>query len=364
MTRRIALCFTAACLSLSQIALADVTFGGNSRAFGMGGAGIAVLDMSGRTSAINPAAVGLLNRRSILEFPHLGFRTSGIPFGKAFDHATGKSNASDLATFARDFGGRESSVGFGAGWGIRMGHMDLRTEGIGTIRVQPNDQFQAWAKAGGDITNVTPGMRADLLGAAIYTLPTIGFAERISPPGSDVRVTAGARVKLSRALYSHYFVDAASVAANGNAIEAPELNGKSHLEKTGIGVDLGLLIHSDHHYGWSGAAVVTNLVEPNFRFDGTDRNGNPFTYDMQPRTVSVGTAWRGNRVVAAIDGVDLGQAYGARQGRMGIEYGSKGWAIRGGYSTERGFTIGLGLKFLDIAIGARQPLGISQVLRF
>ena len=58
-------CGAAACLALTLTtsAMADVVVGGNARSIGMGGAGIAIVDRSGRTTGINPAALALLNRR-------------------------------------------------------------------------------------------------------------------------------------------------------------------------------------------------------------------------------------------------------------------------------------------------------------
>src|SRR5947207_1679505 len=66
--------------------------------------------------------------------------------------------------------------------------------------------------------------RADLVGAAVCSPPTNGIAERVSPAGSPTRLEAGARIKLMRAIYSHYIVNSANIINNTPAASAPELH--------------------------------------------------------------------------------------------------------------------------------------------
>jgi hypothetical protein len=331
----------------------------------MGGAGIAIIDRSGRTTGINPAALALLNRRVKAGFPNIGFHASGIPLKAAYEHLIENPDQNDTVSLARDFGGRDSSFSAHLGFGMRFGHLDARAEGIGTVHILPNAALQQWSKtANGDVNLLTGAEQADLLGAAVYSLPTVGVAERVSPAGSPTRVEVGARVKLQRAVYSHYIATSDDIRFNRPAVRAPELGGGSTLTKDGIGVDLGFLIHSSRREGLSGAIVVTNAVEPSFIFHGTDQHGSPARYDLQPRSFSVGSAYATGRMVFAADAVDLSAAYGNVQGRVGAEYASHKWAVRAGYASARGFTFGLGLRYFDVAIGARAPLEISQTLRF
>jgi hypothetical protein len=361
--RNAALC--AALLALCGTARADITFGGNARAFGMGGAGIAIVDRSERNTLLNPAALALFNRRIKVEYPHIGLRASGVPLDKAYDHLLKNPSANDAVSIARDFGKRDSSYGASLGWGLRIGHMDAHANGQAQVRVLPNAALQTWANtANGDVTKLTGGERADLIGAAIYSLPEAGAAERISPEGSPIRVEAGVRVRLERAVYSHYIVNSSNILNNTAATPAPELNGGTTITKDGVGADLGLLVHPAEHKGFSAALVVFNLLEPNFRITGTDQNGNPAKYDLQPRSVSVGSAWEGGRIVAAFDVVDLTRAYDNVQARMGAEYTTKGIALRAGYSSARGFTAGFGWGWLQLAFGARAPLEVTSTLRF
>ena len=54
--------------------------------------------------------------------------------------------------------------------------------------------------------------------------------------------------------------------------------------------------------GWVSAAfVVANLIDPKFVLNGTDVNGAAAKYDIQPRSVSVGSAYELGKAVAAFD---------------------------------------------------------------
>ena len=349
---------------------ADLTFGGNARTVGMGGAGLAIVSKDGQSTLDNPASLALLNRKMNVQFPHIGLHASGIPLGKALDHLTGNPGKNDAPELARDFGEHESQFGAEAGWGIRFGHLDVRVDGVARVHLKPNGALSSWAKnANGDVSQLITNpfytaSRADLFGAAVYSLPSIGFAERISPAGSPIRVEGGIRAKLMRAYYTHYTVDANSIALNGSAASAPELNGANSLSKTGFGMDLGILVHPSSHAGFSGALVVTDLFEPDFKFNGTDTVGSPTQFDLQPRSISLGTAYESGRLLAAADVTDVTRAYSNTQGRFGLEYSSRRFAVRGGYNTAGGFNVGLGLGSFDIAFGGRVPLQISEFMRF
>jgi hypothetical protein len=357
--------FSASVLAIGSVSRADIVFFGNARAFAMGGAGLAIVDRKERTTPINPAALALYDRKFHIGFPGIGLHANGIGLKQAYDHIISRPDSNDAVTLARDFGGRPSDFGVGLTFGARFGHWDATATGVGIVHVIPNAALQTWAhNANGDITQLTGDEKADLLGAAVYSLPVFGAAERISPAGSPTRIEVGARVKLSRAVYTHYLVSSSNIANNTPASPAPELGGGTTLTKDGIGVDLGFLSHPRAHNGFSGALVVTNLVDPRFVFNGTDVNGAAAKYDVQPRSVSVGSAYETGRAIAAYDMVDLGRAYGDTQQRIGIEYSTKRVAFRGGYSSARGFTVGFGWGFLEFAYGARAPLEITQYLHF
>jgi hypothetical protein len=362
---RLAILIATAAMAASSAAGADIIFLGSARAIAMGGAGVAVVDRSEQSSPINPAALALTNRRSRYIFPNIGFSFHGIPIEAAYDHLIRNPSSNGATELARDFGGQRSDFGASLGLGWRFGHLDARAWGLGTVRIEPNAALQTWSKnANGDVTQLTGAERADLFGAGIYSIPTIGLAERISPPGSPIRVEAGARFKLQRAVYSHYIVSSANIAANTAATPAPELGSGTTITKDRLGVDFGILAHPRSHSGFSGALVVTNLIEPDFVFAGTDALGAATKIDLQPRSVTVGGAYEAGRMLVAFDAVDVTRAYSNVQGRFGVEYASRGVALRGGYSTATGFTAGFGWGFLQIAFGARAPLSITETLRF
>jgi hypothetical protein len=356
--------------AVTGVSRADLEFGGGARSDAMGGAGIAIVDNSGTSNFINPASLALMNRHTTLAFPGIGFHASGIPLDKAINHLFGNPDQSDAVGLARDFGKNPSDFGISLNLGIRFAHMDLQGSGIARVHIIPNAALESWAQnANGDVSQLLTNPlyktgRADLLGAATYALPSIGMAERISPPGSPTRIEAGVRMKVMHAYYTHYIINAATIAANGSAATAPEMNGQSNLQKTGFGMDAGLLVHPGNMTGFSGALVITDLIEPNFVFHGTDANGNPAKYDIQPRSFSMGSAYRNNKFLMAADLVDFTRAYGNVQGRVGAEYRTKRLAFRTGYASPSGFIVGVGIYGFDIAFGGRSPFTISDQLHF
>ncbi|MEP6756421.1 MAG: hypothetical protein ABJA67_13030 [Chthonomonadales bacterium] len=356
---------TAACLISTSLAHADVSFGSSARLLGMGGAGIAVVDRADHNTGLNPAALALNNRRSQIFFPNVGLHASGIPIKEAYKHLIQNPGANDAVDLARDFGGQNSEFSAALGFGARVGHMDAMTTGIGLVRIIPNADLKNWSKTGnGDLTKLNGNEKADVYGAAIYSLPIIGAAERISPKGSPIRVEAGTRIKLSRSVYTHYLVSSSNIMNNTVATPASELGSGTTITKDGIGVDFGLLAHPTSHQGFSVALLVNNLLDPGFRIAGTDVNGNPAKFDLQPRSITVGSALEAGKFLFVADAVDITRAYGNVQGRLGMELTTRKVSYRLGYSSARGFTAGIGWRFVQVAFGARAPLEIIKTLRF
>jgi hypothetical protein len=345
----------------------DFIFLGSARAVSMGGAGLAVVDRSGLTTSVNPASLAMLERKVQADYPGFGVRARGIPIGEALDHLFGNPDKNDSVGLARDFGKRDSSFGAHLDWGLRFGPLEARTTGLATVRLLPNPAFRNWAKtAEGNTDLLTGEEQADLFGAAIYALPAVSVAQRVSPDGSPTRVDVGARFKLMRAIYSHYLVRADNLRNNSPAIPAPELNGGTTITRDGLGVDLGLIAYPANRSGFTGALVITNLLDPPFRFDGTDERGAYKRYDLQPRSFSLGTAWQQrDSVVIALDLIDLTRAYGAAQVRLGAEYQTtRKIALRTGYNSAKGFTLGVGYGAFNFAYGNRVPLEVTHTLRF
>ncbi len=103
----------------------DVTFGGNARAYAMGGAGVAVVDRSEQSNGINPASLALKDRKSKLSFPQVGLSANGIPLKQAYQHLIQNPSSNDAVSLARDFGNHDSNFGASVGWGMKLGHNEL-----------------------------------------------------------------------------------------------------------------------------------------------------------------------------------------------------------------------------------------------
>lgn len=332
---------------------------------GMGGAGLAVVSKTDNSNPINPAALALADRKTHFRLPGIGFGAHGLPLRDAYNHIKGGSDGNDALSLARDFGKKDLELTGGMDWGVRLGHLDIHATGSARAVLLPNAALQTWAQtANGDVGLLTGAERADLIGAAVYSLPTVQYAERVSPGGSPTRIEMGVRAKIQRGIYSHYIVTADDIKNNHGGTPAPELGGGTTITKDGLGLDLGLLVHPRDHNGLSGALLVFNAIEPNFRVTGTDTTGAAVRYNMQPRTIAIGSAYEAGRFVAALDGVDLTRSYGDMQGRFGLEYTTQQVSYRAGYASARGFTVGLGWRSLQIAVGAKAPLEIAQTLRF
>jgi hypothetical protein len=355
---------------------ADLTFFGSARANAMGGAGLALVDRSGRNITLNPASLAVMNRRVRLGFPGIGIHTRGAAtLDKAVKYLIRPPDDEETTELAREFASKTSEVGGHLEWGIRLGHLEIRADGTGLGRLIPNAALRQWAADNAPPEALDPshpshnpayaGAQADGIGAAVYSLPTFTLAERVSRRGNPTQIEAGARLKFSRGVYSHWIARQEELLTTGAADPAPEMGGRNTLEKQGVGVDFGILVHPRfEESGFSTAMVIANLIEPRLVFDGTDELGNPKRYHLQPRSISVGGAYEKQRFIGALDFVDLTSAYGDPQARFGVEYKTRRVAFRGGYSSARGFVVGFGWGYLDVAYGPRVPLEVAHVLRF
>lgn len=366
--RRI-VCAGAAIAGMAICALptrADLTFGGDARALAMGGAGLALADQPEKTSRFNPAALALLTRRTSLYIPNIGLRASGIDLDETYKRlGSGRLDADDAVELAREFGRRDADINLSADAGIRFQSIEVQANGFARARLLPNAAFRNWAEsANGDVTRLTGAERADLLVAGVYALPAIGLGRRITLPDRPSDLLLGVRIKPLRAVYTHYIVDANNLQTDSAARPAPELGGDDYRSKSGVGVDVGILSLPRDGNGVSTALVVTNLIKPSLRFTGTDTNGATTGYNLQPTSLSLGSALRQGGAILAFDLVDINRAYGDAQARLGAEFKAGSIALRTGYSSQGGFTYGVGLGQFDLSFGKTLPLEVNQRLRF
>lgn len=351
----------------------DITYGGDARAFAMGGAGIAATNQENGARRFNPAALALEQGKFAVYVPSVGLRsTGGIGIGRVADFLTQTPDANEAVDLARDVGGEDSEIGINASLGFRVGLIEVTATGVGRGRILPNQALRSFVNAGGNLNDLNnlpavSAARADVLAAAIYSLPTVSFAGRIPSQNPTTAVEVGARVKYLNAVYTHYVADANALGGGGGALLAPEMNGDDTITKNGLGIDVGFLAHPRNAAagGFSYALVVNNLVRPGFTIAGTGRDGVLAEYNLLATTASVGAAYQKKSTTLVADLVDLTGEDGEVQLRLGAEQRVGGkLAVRGGYSSAQGFTYGVGVAGFDLAFGKRAPLEITKTLRF
>jgi len=103
--------------------------------------------------------------------------------------------------------------------------------------------------------------------------------------------------------------------------------------------------------------VALNFVKPKISFPA--QGGG--TFDPFRQTITAGVALnRGGLTVVG----DLVDVTGDQELRAGAEQRLGPLALRGGYSSRRGTTYGVGLFGFDIAFGKGQPLELVRNIRF
>lgn len=352
----------------------DLTFGGDARAFAMGGAGIASLagnSVSGMGTRNNPASLAFAKGLMRFHFPSLGARADGaISLDKAANYLLTNGSGADASDLARRFASEDSSFGLNGSLGLRIGPVEILASGVGQGYVLPNASLQTWGKNGGT-GGVPSDARADVLATAVYSLPQIGFATQLKPAsgGENFTVAVGARVKYMTAVYAHYYGEKTTLDSGSDAFLAPEMNGKNTLNKQGVGADLGIMLESKKLLGLSGGLVVANAVKPDFTFTGqfganASGGGGTRTYNLLATTATAGVGFQKGGMTAVADWVDITGSVGKAELRAGVEQRLGPVALRAGYNSANGYTYGLGIGGFDIALGNRQPLEIVRTLKF
>ena len=288
----------------------------------------------------------------------------------AIGYLASNGSSADATTLARDFASRDSVFGINGSLGLRFGPVEVLGTGIGKGYLLPNDALKTWGNAGGNGT-VPANARADVLAAAVYSLPQIGVATLLPGQKDDdeFHIAVGARLKYMNAVYAHYFAEKTVLDAGSDATKAPEMNGKDTLTKKGLGADLGVMLESRKLAGFSAGVVVANIVKPKFQFTGqfganASGGGGARNYDLLATTASAGVGFQKSGTTLVADVVDITGAAGTAQLRAGVEQRLGPLSLRAGYNSTNGYTYGLGLLGFDIALGNRQPLEVVKTLRF
>jgi len=357
-----------ACWLLSVLALpvwADLSFGGSPSA-GMGGAGLAVIRRPTAQSFQNPAVIAYVQ----------GFRfgagnidttARGASFSRLLDDLeVRQGSAADIATAAgllRKYAREDTRLLITGDLGIIASGVGISVGGILDARLLPNALLQTWARTDGNPTNIPANARADVIAVGVVSLPDITTGVRLPSPQGDLAV--GVRLRNLKLYYTHYFANQAQLQAGGSATRAPELQGRDYREFSATGIDLGFLWRPTGDETYTLALVVENFVEPNIRFQATDRNGQIFNFKPLKRAYHAGVAIElETGSLIAVDFIDIGNSVGKGEIRLGYEQRLGRIALRTGYASKTGWTAGLGIGGFNLAYSDTLPVVVSRTLNF
>jgi hypothetical protein len=357
-----------ACWLLSVLALpvwADLSFGGSPSA-GMGGAGLAVIRRPTAQSFQNPAVIAYVQ----------GFRfgagnidttARGASLSRLLDDLeVRQGSAADIATAAgllRKYAREDTRMLLTGDLGVIASGVGISVGGIVDARLIPNAPLQTWARTDGNIANIPANSRADVIAVGVVSLPDITTGVRLPSPQGDLAV--GVRLRNLKLYYTHYFADQAQLQAGQNATRAPELQGRDFREFSATGVDLGFLWRPTGDQTYTLALVVENFVEPNIRFEATDRVGQVFNFKPLKRSYHAGVAVElETGSLIAVDLIDIGNNVGKGEIRLGYEQRLGRIALRTGYASKTGWTAGLGIGGFNIAYSDTLPVVVSRTLNF
>lgn len=367
--RRAGIGLTAAGLLLGGItasagAQQDITYGGDARAFAMGGAGIAIPEQQAGFRQ-NPATLAFELRNVGVQFPSLALRsTAGPSQGRVSKYLFSGQDFSEARNLAIESAAQDSEIGANGSFSVRYSHFEIGGQAVARGRIQPNASLTNWASVRGGLP---ADVRSDIFAAGYYTFPTVAAGFYLpDPKHTRYSYGVGVRLKYLTSVYTHYIADQSSLSGRTDVLRAPEMNGSDALTKKAAAIDLGLIVvPARGSKDLSAGIVLANAVRTPIAFEGTDRNGNSKRYNLLVTTLSGGLAYRKLGFTLAADWVDLTQNAGKMQVRTGGEYQFPfPVALRGGYNTANGFTYGFGFYGLDVAFGKRQPLEVIKTINF
>lgn len=332
-------------------ARADISLGGDARAIGMGGAGLASAVDGGGS---NPSALADTGARFALEMPNITTRMTGFGYSDVFK-LLGSPTLSAAKAFdlAKDLANGTPRLDVAASAGVLLPQADVRVQASLRAEVRANAAYRQLISGG----PIDPSAKADVIAGGLAMLPSVGLGMRLPMREDAGTLAVGARLKPTRAYYSHYVIDPAAFAAGTPALAA-EMGGKTYLSTTTFSMDAGLTYTLPHLREARMALVVNNLIEPKAV------NAGPVSVQLAPRTVSAGVALENGITTLAADLVDLTRAQGNTQLRLGTETRLGLLALRGGYNSSTGFTAGLGLGGFGLAFSQRAPIMLSHSVAF
>ncbi|OYT73484.1 MAG: hypothetical protein CFK48_00975 [Armatimonadetes bacterium CP1_7O] len=333
----------------------------------MGGAGLAVIRRPTAQSFQNPAVIAYVKGFRI-GTGNIDTTTQGASLSDLIDDLEFREGSvADLATAAgllRRYAREDTHLIITGDFGIIASGVGISVGGIVDARLLPNAPLQNWARTDGNIANIPANARGAIIAVGIVSLPDITTGVRLPSGQGDLAV--GVRLRNLKFYYTHYFADQAQLQAGQAATRAPELQGRDYLERSATSVDLGFLWRPTGGSNYTLALVVENFVEPNIRFQATDRDGNVFNFKPLTRTYNAGVAIElATGSLIAVDFVDIGNNAGKGEIRMGYEQRlGRGFALQSGYASKTGWTVGMRVGGFNIAYSERLPVIVSRTLNF
>lgn len=415
----------AALLLSSHPARADVSMGYEARYVGLGGAGLALIDNPTQAALVNPAALSLRPTRFGIQYPNLGFRLDGTGLGSVLNTLSDLSiTGGEALDIFRDFGDGTTKAQFNTAFGVAVSAVDLRARAQSHFQVTPGSLVRNFVVSGKDVgnymlenTNVGTAtspedlqakvnalgadLRADIFGATGVS-PSIGFGFRVPDRVTGNRnlgdLRMGVRLKSTRSYYDHWTV---RPVIKGQVTTADFTNGQPNAaslasklgvdvvkdsladDRSGIGVDLGLLWQPAQLPYTTVALTIDNLLAPSARTPAqvTDPvTGTLLPTPLQtaserfyPRTINLGAAMQlPGGLLAAADLLDItgaNSAIGKAQFRAGVEFRPavpilNQVALRAGYNQKSGWTGGLSFGGFSLAYASSTPIVANQTFNF
>ncbi len=354
-----------ATLSIAAVGSADWVIG-SGRFNGMGRAGLALPGDYIYSGKLNPAMYGLAPSKFQFLVPRFSFRIDGVGIGDLQDFFgdidNGGLNEDDLAKIARNLGDEDFQFGAGTGLGVYFNGFALDFEGDALVAGLPNQSLQTWVRNGSQGA-VPIDSRLDAYGLGGYQVG-IGYGRRLNTPG-EMDVSIGLRAKIVKSYYTHRFADANSIQNNTPGALSPEMGGEDTLSENGFGLDFGIVASASKDRGFFVGATVENLLIPNTTFNATTPNLTTSTIRPYARTFNSGVGFiNPGKYVFAADFIDMFNGASAQELRVGSEWILGGFALRGGYESRSGFTVGAGFGGFNLAFGGNSNAALSYALKF
>lgn len=355
------------------IALVSAGFAGNDfqiggpSAFGLGGAGLALLNNPVQNYRLNPAMLAYGPNSFQFSFPSVGVRLDGISVSDLRDNfgsiTSGGISNDKLVSFSKTFGQRTIDVGADAQIGIYTNHLGIQLVGNGTASTVPNAALRAYNPNGGGAP--ADGSQLDAYGQA-YSSINVGYA--ILKHKQEGAIAYGATAKFIHGYYAHKIV--AYAGGNGSVANGSEMGGADTLDQTGVGVDLGAIYASSKVPGLTYGATILNAIRPNVKFNSqlpSDQGGGIVSNgaDFFQTSFNIGMGYMPSHGLAfAADYIDVGNKTGQSSLAMGLQMNLGAAALEAGYNSRTAFSLGLNIAGFNIALQGRRPLVLGSVFRF